>query len=98
MGAVGVTGTAAQVTIQAWSAPLDCQALTNPNTIETFLGKSSPNAAHVSTYPVTQGTSGAVMCEVDYKGRHLVVRDQGSFAFEGWAICDMLTKLARQQS
>src|SRR5947199_5220098 len=77
---IGLSGTAAQVTIIGWMAPFDCDAITKGEAASLF-DESSNSGKKADAYLVTQGTSGAVICEVDLRGRHVIVRYQGSFAF-----------------
>jgi len=74
---IGVTGTNATLTIQAWDADSACQQLVDRN-----------NAQHPGQYYIFTGeTNAPVLCEVDMQGRHYTVRDQGIFDLVGNALC-----------
>ncbi|HLZ55563.1 MAG TPA: hypothetical protein VKR06_01335 [Ktedonosporobacter sp.] len=81
---VGLSGTAAQLTIQGWQAEADCEAILNGKA--SFLG--DPNKPE-NVYAVSQ-PQGTILCELDMKGRHLMVRDQGAVTLMGSGLCQEL--------
>ncbi len=85
---IGVTGSAATITIQAWSAPGDCRDITDGRA--SFLGGP---AAPGSFYAVTGTTPAPVLCELDKRGRHIIIRDQGFLTLVGSGECELLAKL-----
>ncbi len=89
---LGVSGTAATLTIEAWSAPDDCQHITNGD--ENFLGKSFTLPG--TFYRVTQSPNEPVLCELDIQNRHLIVHDQGILTIVGYALCHQLSQRQNQ--
>lgn len=78
---VGITS--ASITIQAWSANDDCQAmLAGPDNF-TGVDWTKFGTSLVST------TSGSVACEMDMAGRHVTVRD-GGMMNAGAEVCTLL--------
>ena len=83
---IGLSGTAATITIQAWSANNDCNDIVNGRV--SFLGDPVKPGG---VYLLTSAPTGAILCETDKQGRHLVVRDQG-LNIIGSGECQLLTK------
>lgn len=81
---IGIGTTA--VTVQAWSANDDCQKMLLGQ--DNFTGQ---NWLKLGASPVSD-TSGAIVCEMDMQGRHVIVRD-GSMSNNGAAICAMMNGL-----
>ncbi len=90
---VGVTGTAATMTIQVWSANNDCNALVKNQL--SFLG--APAAQSGGFYLYTETPTNPVICEVDDQGRHIIVRDEGALKLVGGALCSALEQQIQQQ-
>ncbi len=84
---IGVTGTAATVTVQAWTANNDCHQVINGET--AFLSGPLPPK---TVYEGTQDTTAPVVCELDMQGRHIIVRDRGLLKLVGNLICQELYK------
>lgn len=85
---VGLSGSAATITIQGWSATDDCNKIVSGQ--PSFLGGP---AAPGNVYLVTGAATAPVLCELDKQGRHLIVRDQGFLTLVGTGECELLQKL-----
>lgn len=81
---VGVTGTAATFTIEAWSANQDCQTIVSGR--PSFLGTFPP----AQVYLYTSAPTNPEVCEVDVQGRHVIVRDEGVLKLVGNALCQAM--------
>ncbi len=85
---IGVTGTAATVTIEGWSANQDCQRIVSGQ--QSFLGTFP--ATHVYLYTGTP--TNPEVCEVNVQGRRVIVRDEGALKLNGNAVCQALLQHA----
>jgi hypothetical protein len=81
---VGITGTAATMTIEGWAANQDCSTIVGGRS--SFLGTFDPSQVYLYTTTPTN----PVVCELDRQGRHLIVRDEGVFKIVGNALCQAL--------
>src|SRR5260221_7784882 len=81
---VGITGTAATLTIEGWTANQDCQTIVSGH--PSFLGTLDSSRV----YLYTTGLTNPVVCELDRQGRHLIVRDEGVLKLVGSALCRAL--------
>lgn len=91
---LGFSGTTASLTIKGWTANQDCQAIQAGQT--SFLSVLNLSNSLISlnlVYPLSQSPQEPVVCEVQYGGRDLVVRDSGVFHIVGVALCQGLMKL-----
>ena len=90
---VGLTGSAATMTIIAWSANQDCDDLFAGKT--TFLGQGTSDVADLNklVYRYTGTPTSPVVCELDIKGRHIIVRDEGALKLVGTQLCENLQRL-----
>lgn len=74
----------ATITVQAWSADSDCQAM--------LIGPNNFTDANWVKYGVAQlsgpNMNGSVICEMEVSGRHVTVRDVGN---NGAVACTLLT-------
>lgn len=82
---VGVSGTSVTLTIQGWTAPQDCADLLagRPN----FFGGTGTGTGG-TIYQVTQTPTQPVVCELDYRGRHVIVREASTLL--GMLVCKAL--------
>lgn len=78
---VGVTGTAASITVRGWTANSDCdQIVTGSDT-------SLIHSHTLNFYRLTEPPQQPVICEIDYSGRHLIIRDEGMLKLVGNSLC-----------
>jgi hypothetical protein len=89
---VGITGTAATFTIQAWTANEDCHKITGGEA--SFLGSPIQRGG---VYLGEQDRNEPIICELDDQGRHIIVRDQGIFKIVGNGVCQGLYKQQGEQ-
>lgn len=84
---IGLTGTAATITIEAWSANQDCDAFFAGN--PTFLGPAVENPTK-NYYRYSGTPTEPVVCEGNDQGRHIIVRDEGALKLVGNSICSSM--------
>lgn len=77
---VGVTGTAASVTVRGWTAPAACDSLQRTS---------------VSTYSYTGLVNAPVVCQYVVQGNRYTVNDEGILKLVGSAICASLQPLSQ---
>ena len=94
---LGFSGTTASLTIKGWTANQDCQAIQTGQT--SFLSVLNLPNSLISlnlVYPLSQSPQEPVVCEVQYGGRDLVVRDADIFHVVGIILCQGLMKLPKK--
>ncbi len=82
---VGVTGTAAAVTLQGWQANQNCTTL--------FSGTQNtniPQIGPVNTYRLDSPPDEPVVCQVNKDGLRITVRDEGILKLVGNALCQAI--------
>jgi len=90
---VGITGTAATITIQGWQATQDCNNL--------FSGNQGPNALQIDptkVYRLDSPPGEPVICQVDRGGLRITVRDEGILKLVGNAMCQAILSPTPQPS
>ncbi len=75
---VGVTGTAATVTVKGWSADQACSAMRA--------------GAQAVTYTYSGNVTNPVVCQYTIRGQQFTVQDQGLIKLVGGALCLLLER------
>jgi hypothetical protein len=73
------------LTVQAWSANSDCQAMLAGNNNFTYRDWGRLGGTLVS-----EPASGSIMCELDMSDRHIIVRDSTPVSNNGVITCGIL--------
>jgi hypothetical protein len=85
---VGLSGAAVSVTVQGADAQAQCNS---------FLGQTTDGGSWY-VYSGGQQPAGASICQVNYHGDLMTVRDEGPLNLYGTSVCSYLTALANGQA
>jgi hypothetical protein len=82
---IGISGTAASLTVRGWAAGQACR--------EIMTGRGQESGT--TWYEKTEQLVPTVICEYTISGRRFIVRDDGALKIAGSAICAYLEKRSR---